>query len=574
MSVFPRMLNLRFLLTFIGSINFAFNSVSQNFNYQWARDFEGSAYGIGKAVIADALGNVYSVGSFSTFVDFDPGPGTTTLTANNGNNNTFISKLDANGNFVWARSLYGNENSAFSIDIDNNGNIIVAGQFQGTVDFDPSPATFIVNANSAAAPDIYILKLDATGNFVWAKNMGGGTVSTPVKVATDNVGNLYASGYFAGTVDFDPGPGVYNLSSNTQFYNDVFIFKLDGSGNYIWAKSLGGKQYEYDFGMAMDVNGNIFLGGTFQDTVDFDPGPTTATLVAYGNGNGYVMKLDNSGNYVWAKSFDSTVVYGLECDGQGNVLATGCYAGNIDFDPGPAVTTLTSSLYYSNIFVLKLSSSGLFQWAKGVGGNNDDWGYSITSDQACNVYVTGDFQNFGDFDPGPATTTLTSAGAWDIFVLSLNASGNYINSFSIGSGAYDRGRCIYVDQFNNVYLTGNFTGFVDFNPSVASSTLGAAGVDIYVAKYNAVYTELNGENVFCGLNIGPNPFSSELIVYNSKLEEPTRYYIFDNLGQLNKMGTLFAGKNKIETGELSEGMYALRIIYNNNQINYKILKQN
>ena len=152
--------------------------------FVWARAMGGRGSGISSAsgVALDAGGNVYTGGFFEGTADFDPGPGTFNLTSAGRAGDIFVSKLDTAGNFIWARAMGGpspreeqllpNPNSASGVALDGSGNVYATGTFEGTVDFDPGPGTF--NLTSAGSVDIFVLKLDSTGSFVWARAMGGG----------------------------------------------------------------------------------------------------------------------------------------------------------------------------------------------------------------------------------------------------------------------------------------------------------------------------------------------------------------------------------------------------------------
>ena len=177
---------------------------------------------IGTAITTDASGNVYTTGTFTGTVDFDPGIGTTNLTSA-GSEDIFVSKLDGAGNFVWAKRLGGASfDFAYGIAVGSSGTVYTTGRFFGTADFDPSGGTW--SLTSAGASDIFVSKLDSAGNFVWAKRMGGTPGDEANAIAVDASGNVYTTGGFFGTADFDPGSGISNLTS--VGLNDIFVSKL------------------------------------------------------------------------------------------------------------------------------------------------------------------------------------------------------------------------------------------------------------------------------------------------------------------------------------------------------------
>ncbi|HDP76053.1 MAG TPA: T9SS type A sorting domain-containing protein [Bacteroidales bacterium] len=383
-------------------------------NFLWAKRMGGTGWDGGNSIAIDASGNVYITGVFSGTADFDPGEGTYTLTSA-GERDIFVSKLDSAGNFVWARRMGGTGlNGGNSIAIDASGNVYITGYFCGTADFDPGAGTYTLT--SAGEADIFVSKLDAAGNFVWAKRMGGTGWDVGRSIAIDASSNVYTTGWFEGTADFDPGEGTYTLSSAGE--DDIFVSKLDAAGNFVWAKRMGGTDWDEGRSIAIDDSGNVYTTGYFRGTADFDPGEGTYTLTSAGGRDIFVSKLDAAGNFLWARRMGGTYDdYGrsIAIDASGNVYTTGYFLGTADFDPGEGTYTLTSA-GGRDIFVSKLDAAGNFVWAKRMGGTDWDEGYSIAIDTSGYVYTTGYFEGTADFDPGEGTYTLTSAGGADIFV--------------------------------------------------------------------------------------------------------------------------------------------------------------
>ena len=145
------------------------------------------------------------------------------------------------------------------------------------------------------------------GDFIWARAMGGSINDFGYSIAVDITGNVYTTGHFYGTADFDPGPGTFNLSAAVEgappYGSDIFVSKLDSDGNFIWAKRMGGSAEEWEEGndIIVDVTGNVYITGVFYGTADFDPGPGTFNLTSAGYRDTFVSKLDSAGDFVWAK---------------------------------------------------------------------------------------------------------------------------------------------------------------------------------------------------------------------------------------------------------------------------------
>ncbi len=420
-----------------------------NGNYVWAKRIGGAVLmdqtSQGRAIAVDDSGNVYTAGSFNGTADFDPGPGTVNFISQS--TDIFICKLDADGNYVWAKQIGGTSTEeAVGIAVDTNGNVYTTGRFQGTVDFDPGPGTAQLISQGI---DIFISKLDANGNYVWAKQIGGTGLDAAYAIALDNFGNVYTTGSFVGTVDFDPGPGTTNLVS--QGTNaDIFISKLDATGNYVWAKRMGGPLADQGNSIAVDNAGNVYTTGSFNNTANFDPGSGTANLTTAGGNDIFISKLDAAGNYVWAKRIGGTGLdqgNSIAVDNAGNVYTTGIFQGTADFDPGPGTANLTAT-GSNDIFISKLDVAGNYVWAKRMGSTNNDIGYALAVDNTGIVYTTGSFIGTVDFDPVPDGNTFNlTATASDIFIHKMTQSSpcghNYATltttecgSFTLGSQTY------------------------------------------------------------------------------------------------------------------------------------------
>ena len=407
-------------LTSAGSSDIFIQKLDANGNLIWVKQMGGEDEERGQSITTDANGNIYTTGAFLKTVDFDPGAGTTNLTTA-GNFDIFIQKLDANGNLIWVKQMGGTGSDyGYSITIDANGNVYTTGYFSGTVDFDPGAGT--TNLTSAGSIDIFIQKLDANGNLLWVKQMGGIGNDSGNSITTDANGNVYTTGHFQVTVDFDPGVGTTNLTS--VGWSDIYIQKLDANGNLLWVKRIGGSNDDGSSSIITDDNGNVYTTGQFQGTVDFDPGDGTTNLISAGGWDIFIQKMDVNGNLLWAKRMGGTGAdFGesITADANGNIYTTGVFSTTVDFDPGVGTTNLTS-VGLTDIFIQKLDANGNLIWVKQMGGNSSDFVFSITTHANGNVYTTGYFSGIVDFDPGAGTTNLTSTGGYDIFIQKMTQS--------------------------------------------------------------------------------------------------------------------------------------------------------
>jgi hypothetical protein len=462
-------------------------------NFIWAKRMGGTPPDEGATSITiDAQGNVYTIGYFTGTVDFDPGTGVFNLSSS-AQGDAFISKLDKDGNFVWAKSMSGDFGSrVYSIALDSSGNVYTTGIFIGTVDFNPGTETF--NFTASGDGDMFISKLDSLGNFVWAKDFASLNVTLSNAISIDVSGNVYTTGIFLGTVDFDPGTGVYNLTSNQS----AFISKLDASGNFVWVKQIGGFSGGLTgAALALDVSGNIYTTGGFTKTVDFDPGSEIFNLTPVaGSQNIFVSKYTSSGNFVWAKAMGGIggdIGKSIALDNDGNIYTTGDFQGTADFDPGEGVFNLITSIAYGVAYISKLDNMGNFIWANSIAGVTGGTQYSSVScsyiaiDAAANnAYVTGNF-----------STPAVSFGT-----IKLTKTAGYSGGFIAKLGDKTTGieRVVKSDDGISVYpnpTTGKFT--ISCNSTINS-------VEIYNLPGLRIYSEIKPtKQTSCEIDLSGQP---------------------------------------------------------------------
>lgn len=439
--------------------------------YGYAVGFGGANDDSGIDVAVDRQGNVYTTGYFSGTADFDPGIGKTYLTSR-GSVDAYVMKLDSAGAFVWAKQL-GSTDSAYgrSVAVDVAGNVYVTGDFYGMANY---------GLVSAGGYDAFVLKLDKDGNPGWAKALGGGNTDEGLGVTVDAAGNVYATGDFWGTVNFDHGSGGNTrVSAGSQ---DAFVVKMSSTGTVLWAKSMGGPSEDYgrDVAVAMDGTGNVYVSGDFSGTAMFG----SNTLISAGGLDGFVTKLDSSGGFTWAKPLGGAGVdraAGVTVDRAGNVAVAGFFSGTVVFNRDLGTSIYSSAGDY-DAFVVKLDSNGAVAWARNLGGTRADEAKSIAADSVGNLAVAGYFHTSADFVS--TKSVLTSAGGYDAFVVKLDGNGSLLKAGSRGGTDDDLANGVTVDGAGNIYATGRFSGTADFDPDPASryDLVSAGKADVFVVK--------------------------------------------------------------------------------------------
>jgi len=301
--------------------------------------------------------------------------------------------------------------------------------------------------------------------FQWAGGFGGIYDEYPGEITVDDNGNVYNTGGFDFIADFDPGPGVVNLSSTGSI--GIYVTKLDSSGNLVWARYMGGKDYDWGNSVRVDTYGNVYIIGVFRGTSDFDPGAGYFNLTSRGDFDIFICKLDKDGNFIWANQIGSAEWdegNSIELDCLGNIVVTGYFQGTADFDPGPDTFLMTSE-GINDIFVSKWDSSGKFIWTKQIGGPNREVGYSLAIDPNCNVYVTGQFMDKTNFNPGTDGFIFDSPSGPNSFICKFDRDGDFKWVKQIGEGSNCQGSSISIDKAGNIYSTGAlFNKPGDFDP--------------------------------------------------------------------------------------------------------------
>lgn len=454
----------------------------QSVKLDWVNSLEGNSYDACKAIALDDAGNVYATGYFSTTVDFDAGPGVVNLSSVNAED-AYLAKYDATGKLVWVKSIGDFRYQAGNaLTVDVNGNIYVTGIFFGTTDFDPGPAVF--NLVSAGNEDIFISKFDNNGNFTWARRFGGPTNDFCNTIKLDQGGNIYFNGYFENTADFDPGTGVFNLTSAGS--TDIFICKLSNNGNFQWAKRIGGPSSDAAFDIELDAQNNVYSTGFYWSTVDFDPGLAVFNLTSPVFGNGFIVKLTNNGDFVRVADLggDSRVrSMTMKLDNAGRLCVAGHFDGTADFDPGSGAALLSSPVDDDDIFIGKYDQDLNLVWIKQVEGPSFQKVFDMDVDAADNIYLTGHYNGTADFDPGPAEHKLTAAADPDIFVLKLKPTGEFAWVAPATGNFFGSGYSLHVDRLNNIYVGGTFEGTKDFDPGPDEVKRTSAGQsEIFIEK--------------------------------------------------------------------------------------------
>lgn len=470
---------------YIFVVTFLFNShlFSQAPGWQWAI----GAGGVGtdesaNGITTDGSGNIYTTGFFSCNTLTI---GTKTLTRSGGGN-PYVAKQDASGNVLWAKSYTFSPPTLFGggvgkcINTDAAGNVYIAGYYFTSLVIGTNT---LIAQDSGSTGDVYIAKLDASGNVLWAKSAGGAQGDGVNSITVDASGNVYITGIFRSRyMRFGSGITLFNpnaTSSNFWTNTDIYVAKYDASGNPQWAKNTSNSGGGFNEGKSIttDAAGNILVAGTYYlPSIAFG----TNTLTGSGAVNLFVVKYDNSGNVIWAKSAVSAgsgsinhTATGITADATNNVYITGAN-GASTLTIGSVVLANSSGAY-----VAKLDPSGNCQWANSIIGNA--YGTGITN-AGGNVFVTGYFDGMNcSFGTATVANTNTAGNNEDIFVAKYNSAGTFSWAAGAGGNFRDIPSGISVDPAGNANITG-YTTNAALSFGTLSLTCTGSYNDIFIAK--------------------------------------------------------------------------------------------
>jgi gliding motility-associated-like protein len=370
-------------LTSNGSGDIFVSKQDSNGVYQWVTQAGGTGSDRAYGIATDNAGNVFIAGFFSETATF----GSITLTSSNNSLDVFVAKLDVSGNFLWAKKFGGSDiDLGLAVNTDANGNVIITGQFKGAAQFGTNTFTSMTDPTSnLPSYDIFILKSDANGNFLWSKHGAAKYDDRGLSVSSDNSGNIYVSGQFSDTLYFG------NTYNNNAF-NAGFLLKLDPSGNEVWMRRMFAtlvtaysvQCYANDIYVTGDFQGNLTISGTTQTSV--------SSIYPY---NIFVSKLDNNGNVLWIEhngSDNNVSSLDIAVDASGDAYIAGLFSCVFSEYSSFYGEGIFSSAGFRDVYVSKISISGQLMWERQFGGSRDDFCSAISVIAKDEPVIAGSFE--------------------------------------------------------------------------------------------------------------------------------------------------------------------------------------
>lgn len=497
--------------------------------YGWIRTINSPRHGY--AASADQNGRLNFGGWFEGATSFNPshtGDSATCVQPN-----PFLVQYDSLGNLNWYKHWESNDMAyLISVDTDPNGNIYGLGQFTNSIDLDPGAT---VNSTPIDEGGIFIVKLAPSGNLLWAKaihapNADGGSM-LPRQISVSPSGEVYLSGEFNGSFDWDPS-AVTQTHLTTTGNRAFFILHLSTTGDYIWFSQMdfADELTNQIAGLCVAGNGQVYATGRFTNTVDFDPSASVSN-VTESNGAAFLLSLLSDGSLNWVHTIPEG--YGYDCESIGDsVIFAGNFntsaSGSFDFDFGTGIQDIASDGI--DAYFLSLDLDGNFNWVNYITGLGEQSCRSIDISSNGTVYAAGRFEQSISYPN--LNYTQTSATTSESFICKLSNSGIFLEQFSLlGSGITSVFNIIH-SAAGSTYVGGHYSGVADLNiSSNVNNYTSAQGV------YNPFAIKL-GELNYAGLNdqaqdswfIYPNPAQNELQLSEVDFSQPVS--IFDINGKL------------------------------------------
>ncbi len=558
------------LSLFLSSIGFFINGQSY---------ITGSVYG-GTSITTvydnflDNSQNLYSLGLYNVNFDF----GGETYALGGGNSDAYVVKHDADGNELYALTFTGNsDNSCVAGDVDSDGNVYITGFFKGAgvnaFDADPSENEFLLeNDGVLLTRDCFVIKLDADGNFIWAKkfsNSFGGSNEDSQDLIVDDSGNVFIVGRFA-SADFDPDENSEYVLTTTSGSFEGFVVKLDTDGNFQWAQHFKDAANRVN-SITLDDSGNPWVMGEFEGTVSISDDTNSYSLTPVAQTDVYIASFDtNNGNVLSAESFggDGNVYVDKIIKTQQGIAYAGNFQNTAKLDPSGGVSYTSSGGLDAYIVQYDTANDTYEHYILPSSGSFINSISDLHQDETNNILVSGEFQGSVDFDYSDSDMIYTATGQESGFVLNLGTNFSFEDAFMYMST--NKAKSIQIETAgNDLYINGYFDQTIDLDPF--------DGVDEYThgGTYKGflsivTYQNLGVEDVTHRdqVKIYPNPVQDAIFFTNTEIKE---YQIYSANGSLVQSGMF--DNTPISVAQLNTGSYIIKFKLEDQWISHTFIKK-
>jgi hypothetical protein len=400
-------------LSSVGGRDIFIAKLDSNGVIKWIKNFGGKYNDWMGSIWVDANSNIFLTGTFKDQIIVN----NSVIKVNGQNNpdpheyNSFIIKINKDGETIWIRVLSGRNNEITSVIDDDHGYVYIAGHYLGPLKFD----NYQILEGPIGRSDLFVIKLDSDGKLIWTTATKSNANNYANAITYDSKGYLYITGFMWDSVYFDHHLLV---STNSLGLMQAFVAKiLPSNGNFLWAVGGGGKGWSEGTSIAVNNKSEIVLSGWYRKDLFFN----NESLSNNGNDNGpddtFIAKFNDQGILLWLKKASCNLYSksnDLTINKNDDIILTGYFRGNILIGDKMYKSTVPS---YYDIYVLNLSTVGNLNWFKSFGGDSpmNDIGYGVTSDKN-NLFITGMYSSNSWFD----NNQINCKGASDIFVLKLS----------------------------------------------------------------------------------------------------------------------------------------------------------
>jgi hypothetical protein len=496
----------------------------------WVRTLSGDH----NVIIADSdydeSGNLYFVGTFSGTVDFNPSPFLSATLTSNGSYDIFITKFNQYGSYQWVKRIGGtgwdNVKSikAYHGSLNDEG-LYITGDYEGTVDFDPSGSTDEHTASDGS--DAYVLHLDFDGNWKSTFAFSGDGYETIRDIRVMENKFVFA-GYYSSQIDLLPdNPGGLITSEGSY---DIIIAAFSPAGGIFWLKTIGSTGSDKALCMDMDAANNFYIAGQFTGDFDFEPGTGTTNVYAVDSTDGFMSCFDSDGNLQWVNTVGDTSLNKISALTVKNdtIWSALSFEGEISYISDwvggvPVFSTFYSSGGYDQLLRKELTDGTVipdhYRHLKG-----EDYVYvtGMDADERNNILIAGYFNgNNLDMNLSEENSVLyNSNGGDDIFLGKYKGNYEYIWSNHYGGSMNDKSFFVEARRNDTIAFGGFFMDEVDFNPGgTAMNRTSQGNLDAFLM------------DVF--------PYNNETDILSFELDEQVSPAVIDNVNHTVDIEVLF-----------------------------------
>lgn len=523
----------------------------------WVTTFD-SESAITKSVTVDQDGFIYSLTDFKGSITLN---GTTIVSG--GETDILFTKQHPDGSIIWYRQFTGaNYDLGTDIQLDNNEDIVILGNYNGEISFEENnPNAVLTFQNNAVYAEAFITKFNKNGSFIWAKKFTTTENSYIHELAFDADNNYYFNGNFQEEIDLDPSQNDVTVTSQQ---GTTFILTLNEDGEYL--RHILHKRANFT---SIDIyNNTIYAAGTFSDSVSFDNGGTWLFGVQYLDL--FIAKFDLDGTLQEANVFGGNGfehASSIRVSPNGNIILTGDFENTCNFSIDGGTVELTS---YGNTdaFIVSYNPNKSINWIKHLGGSNEDHGLAVNINNTDEILVAmiGKNSVTSDLFSTPVTTNTNST---DVFISKLSADGTVAWNYMVNSSGFDHSSQVFFDDFGSYYMTGQFGGEVNFNPSgtaIIKDILTGSEGSGYLIK-GGISTLSVHENDNHTLTVYPNPSSGSFILESDNLfTNYSEYQILDLTGKIMSKGLIVSDRQTIPVTSLNNGLYIVQLLGEQNHV--------